>query len=238
MILIIKKKNRIYRKYQKDIWGICFTDYRATEIQKKYKKSWIIKFFLKIYKKKLERKWKKLKRYIYRIDIIDISHRKKKYNNRWLSIRFTRLYFLTLADHQFRAYFKRAQKNDGNLNNNFNYFLECRVLPIFYRTSFLSNLFLIISFIKNKFIYVNFNKVTYLNALVKIGSFITFKKKLKLYILNFLYKRLLVKAILFNKPRFLFISYKFAFAFIINKPRRNELVYPISLDIQRITGYY
>ena len=218
--------------------GICFTDYRATELNRKFEKSWIIRFFLKIYKKKLEKRWKNLRRYIYRIDIIDITQRKKKYNKRWLSIRFTRLYFLTLADHQFRLYFRKAQKLQGNLNTNISYLLEARLLPIFYRTSFLSNPFIIITFIKNNNLLINFSKITFVNALVNIGSIISFKKKLKKYIFNFLYKRLMIKAILFNKPQFLFVSYKFAFAFIINKPKKNNLVYPINLDIQRITGYY
>jgi hypothetical protein len=39
MILIIKKKNRFYRKYQKDLWGLCFIDYKATELNKNFKKS-------------------------------------------------------------------------------------------------------------------------------------------------------------------------------------------------------
>lgn len=120
--------------------------------------------------------------------------------------RFTRLYFLTLADHQFRLFFKKAQKNQGNLDINISYFLEGRILPLFYRTSFLSNPFIIISFIKNKNVFVNFNLVNYCNALVNIGSFISFKKKLKKYIFNFLFKRLIIKAILFNKPKFLFVA--------------------------------
>ena len=218
MILIIKKKNRFYRKYQKDLWGICFTDYRASEINKKFEKSWIIRFFLKIYKKKIEKKWKRMRRYIYRIDIIDIIQRKKKYNKRWLSVRFTRLYFLTLQDHQFRQMFKKARKLEGNLNTNYCHLLEARLLPIFYRTNYLANLFVIISFIKNKNCYINFKKISYCNAVINVGAFISFKKKLKRYIFNFLYKRLLVKAILFNRPRYLFISYKFAFAFIMKKP--------------------
>jgi ribosomal protein S4 len=238
MILIIKKKNRFYRKYQKDLWGLCFTDYKATEKNKNFKKSWIIRFFLKIYKKRIERRWKRLRRYIYRIDIIDLRYRKKKYNKRWLSIRFTRLYFLTLQDHQFRQLFKKAQKLTGNLNTNYCYLLEGRLLPIFYRTNFLASLFVIINFIKNKNVLINFKKITYVNTLINIGSFITFRKKLKRYMFSFLYKRILVKAILFNRPRYLFISYKYAFAYIFKKLKKKDLVYPISLDIQRISGYY
>lgn len=69
-------------------------------------------------------KWKKLRRYIYRIDIIDIKQRKKKYNKRWLSIRLTRLYFLTLHDYQFRKLFTRARKITGDLESNYCYLLE------------------------------------------------------------------------------------------------------------------
>jgi hypothetical protein len=116
--------------------------------------------------------------------------------------------------------------------------LEGRLLPIFYRTNFLANLFVIISFIKNKNVFINFKKISYSNALVQVGSFITFKKKLKKYIFNFLYKRIIAKAILFNRPRYLFISYIFAFSFILKKPKKKDLIYPIAIDIQRITGYY
>jgi ribosomal protein S4 len=207
-------------------------------LNKNFKKSWILRFFLKIYKKRIERRWRRLRRYIYRIDIIDLIFRKKKYNKRWLSIRFTRLYFLTLQDHQFRQLFKKAQKLTGNLNTNYCHLLEGRLLPIFYRTNFLASLFVIINFIKNKNVLINFKKVTYVNTLVNIGSFLTFKKKLKRYMFSFLYKRILVKAVLFNRPRYLFISYLYAFAYILKKFKKSDLVYPINLDIQRISGYY
>jgi hypothetical protein len=121
---------------------------------------------------------------------------------------------------------------------NYCHLLEGRLLPIFYRTNFLASLFIIINFIKNKNVFVNFKNITYVNTLVKIGSFITFKKKLKKYMFSFLYKRILVKAILFNRPRYLFISYLFSFAYMIKKPKKEDLVYPINLDIQRISGYY
>ena len=90
--------------------------------------------------------------------------------------RFTRLYFLTLADHQFRLYFKKAQKNQGNPNDNISYFLEARLLPLFYRTSFLSNPFIIINFIKNNNVLINFIKINFCNALIKLGSLLHLKK--------------------------------------------------------------
>jgi hypothetical protein len=59
-----------------------------------------------------------------------------------------------------------------------------------------------------------------------------------LWIRYHLYKRLSLRSILFNTPRFLFISFKFWAAFLIKKPKRKDLIYPISIDIQRISGYY
>jgi hypothetical protein len=53
-----------------------------------------------------------------------------------------------------------------------------------------------------------------------------------------LYKRLSLKSILFNTPRFLFISFRFWTVFLLKKPKKKDLVYPISIDIQRISGYY
>jgi len=238
MILVIKKKCRFYRRFEKDIWGICYNDHKGTAVELQYKKSWIVKFFLRIYKERIKRKWKRKRRYIYRIDIIDIFRKKKKYNIRWLSIRLTRLYFLTLQDYQFRKLFNNARKLTGDLETNYCHLLEGRILTIFYRTNFLADIFIIIQFIKNKHVFVNFKKLSYVNAIVNIGSFITFRKRLKKYMFRFLQKRLYIKAILLNKPRYMFISYLFTFAFMIKKPKKRDLVYPIALDIQRITGYY
>ena len=130
MILLIKKKGDYYRRYKLDIWGLSFCNEKNSE---KYNhKSWLLRFFLKIYKKKIEKWWKSKRRYIYRIDIIDIAEKIKKWNKRWLSIRLCRLYFLTLQDHQFRNLFKKASKLSGDLSLNYCYLLECRTITMKY----------------------------------------------------------------------------------------------------------
>lgn len=235
MILLIKHKCRFYRRFERDIWGVCYTDHKANEFNLQYKRSWIVCFFLRIYRERMRRRWKRMRRYIYRIDIIDIMRRKKKYNKRWLSIRLTRLYFLTLQDYQFRKLFSRARKLNGDLGTNYCHLLEGRLLAVFYRTNFLADLFVIIPFIKNKHVLVNFKRLTYVNAVINIGSFITFKKKLKRYMFKFLQKRLLLHAMLFNKPRYMFISYLYAFAFLVKKPKKKR--FSISHSF-RYTTYY
>jgi len=233
MILLIKKKCKIYRRFELDIWGLSYIDLRAKK--NIYFKSWYLRFFFKIYLKRIERRWKRRRRYIYRIDIIDIIEIKKKYNKRWLSIRLTRLYFLTLQNYQFRQLFYKARKLNGDLESNYCFLLECRLLPLFYRTNFIGNLFEIIRFIKKNNVLINFKC---LNSIVNLGSIITFKKRELKYIKNLLKKRLKLDAILFNTPKYLFISFRFFFGLLLKKPIKNNFVYPINIDIQRITGYY
>jgi hypothetical protein len=62
------------------------------------------------------------RRYIYRIDIITHTVKKRRKNMRFLSLRLARLYFITLQDYQFRSIFRRASKLDGNLDNIIVYF--------------------------------------------------------------------------------------------------------------------
>ncbi len=236
MILLIKKKGDYYRRYKLDIWGLSFTDEKNSE--KFNHKSWLLRFFLKIYRKKIERWWKSRRRYIYRIDIIDLAVKIKKWNKRWLSIRLCRLYFLTLQDHQFRNMFKKASKLTGNLGLNYCYLLECRTITIIYRTNFLVNIFNCIRFVKKKRLFINKLCLNYVNATVPIGSMVTPAKIWRHWMRYHLFKRLTLKSILFNTPRFLFISYRFWVVFLLKKPKKQDLIYPISIDIQRISGYY
>jgi len=110
-------------------------------------------------------------------------------------------------------------------------------MAIFYRTNFLSNIFEIIQFIKDGNVLINWIISTNLNSSVSISSFITCYrytfKRLHLLLLRCLKDDI----ILFNTPKFLFISYYFLFAIIIKPPIKKDFVYPFALDIQRITGY-
>jgi len=76
MVLLIKKKNNAYRRFRKDIWGLCYDDDRAK--YRLYRQSWYLKFFFKIFLDKIANKWKRLRRFVYRIDKIDIDLKEKK----------------------------------------------------------------------------------------------------------------------------------------------------------------
>jgi len=179
-----------------------------------------------------------MRKYIYRIDVIKPKKKRRKLSRRFLTLRLARLYFLTLKDYQFRAFFRKASKLDGNLENNYCLLLECRILSLFYRTNFMPNFFEIIQFIRRKNVIIDGKyKSMHLNAHVPIYSFISFNPKYKTRIIKNLYKRLCAKAILFNAPKFLFVSYFFFFACLFKMPCRQDLVYPVGVDLYRLTGY-
>lgn len=120
MILTIKHKFNIYRRFEQDIWGMCYTDTRIKQLKTvkhfedvKLVKSPYFKFFYKLYYERKKKRELNRRRYIYRLDIIPFKRVRKKFKKRFLSIRLTRLYFLTFQDHQFRKLFKRSTKLDG-----------------------------------------------------------------------------------------------------------------------------
>lgn len=200
-------------------------------------KSWLLRFFFRLYTAALERRYERSRRYIYRIDLITHHKKTRKFNKRFLSLRIARLYFITLKDYQFRSLFRRASKLDGNLEQNYCLLLECRIMAIFYRTNFLCNIFEIIQFVKAGYVFINFKIVKHINSSIKNTSYITCSKNTISRLRSNLKKRLKFQLLLFNTPRFLFISYFFFFAYLCKLPKKKDFVYPFSLDIQRITGY-
>lgn len=249
MILTIKHKFILYRRFETDIWGYCYSNLRCVyfkllknkrSVQELYKlRSPLLKFFYKLYKEKTKQKLFKNKQLIYRIHGPLFQRRRKKFNMRFISIRLTRLYFLTFQDYQFRRLFRRAIKLDGDFEINYLRYLECRLLAIIHKLNYTHNIFWLLNFIKQKNnVFVDFKPVNKINFIVPVGQLINITKKWQLAFDYRLLKRLKYNLLLFNKPKFLFISYKCHFSYLMRFPRKRDIIYPFNLDIQRITGYY
>lgn len=195
-------------------------------------------FFFFANKKRKKKSWANRKRYVYRIDSPVSYKRKRKHNWKWVSVRIIRLYFLTIKDKQFRKLFKKASKLDGNLESNYCHLIEGRILHVLYRTNFLTNLFTTMDFIKYGNVLLNNLTVNFINILVNIGTIITLKQQWKKLLYKDLRKRVLIRAILFNTPKYMQVSFRLAYAILLKKPIKKDLVYPVRIDIQRITGFY
>jgi ribosomal protein S4 len=163
---------------------------------------------------------------------------KNRFKERFLSIRLTRLYFITFQDHQFRAMFKRASKLDGSMIQNYYYLLECRSLMILYRTLFAPTPFDAIKLIKNGFLFFDGDQIHSLHAPLIVGKFIHLAIELRFRVQCYLAIRSKGNAVLFNVPKFMFVSFYFIMAILLRLPQKKDFIYPITIDVQRITGYY
>lgn len=281
MVLTIKHKLRVYRKYEHDIWGIAHTDRRVRQIRRRvyfdYKlylkfyysnrfntadKGWrrpdyhkmldnpdplsslrkfnspYFRVFYKIYLYRKSLREFNTRRFIYRLDIFPPIKKFRRKNYRFISVRLTRLYYLTFQDHQFRKLFRKASKMTGNMEDNYFGFLEGRLSAVFYRTNWLANIFEIMRFIRDGHVYVNFQPVSNINYRVSLGEFVSFNRKFKHRLYFFLRERLNYGAIIFPPPAYMFMCYGLRFCYIMRPPLWKDLVYTFPLDTQRLTGYY
>lgn len=217
MILIVRHKFSHYRRFELDLWGVCFTDSRAEKL--KYSitfsdlvlliRSAYFKFFYTLWHKRRLRRLARRRKFTYRLDVKPIQKRGRKFNARFLSIRLTRLYFLTFQDHQFRRMFRLARLMDGNFERNFFMLLEGRMVSILYRSNFVSNLFDAIKYVRAGFVVVDESIISSLNRLVIPGSVMTFGSVYRRRVRRFLQVRSSGRALLFNTPRFIFSSFFF-----------------------------
>lgn len=132
MVLTVKHKWQLYRRWKCDIWGFKYTDEHCRLIYTNAgKRKWfgrlLPKFKVDIYNMHLlqspylqiffkiwwhkRKTWRKTTtRLIYKFDRPPAYRRWREFNRRFASIRLTRLYFLTFQDHQFRKLFRTTAK--------------------------------------------------------------------------------------------------------------------------------
>jgi len=65
----------------------------------------------------------------------------KKLNKKFISLRLTKLFFITLSYKQFRRLGLKAKSNDGFFEQNYLILLEGRILSIIYRSAFMAIFF-------------------------------------------------------------------------------------------------
>lgn len=229
MVLTIHRYFRIYRRFELDIWGLSFSNmnllYKATS------------FFFKIHLINRARKASRSKRYVYRVDLINPGKRHKRLKSTFASLRLLKLFYLTLSYKRFSFIASLASRMDGYFQSIFCRLLEGRLVPFFYRTNFLYNMFEIIELVKNKIMYVNGRMKSYVNSSVFIGDFVTFQTYLWPVFRRSLVKRSMNKTFVFNTPRFLYVNYKLFFSVFVTNVYNRDLAFPINLDLYRLTSF-
>lgn len=262
MVLTIKHKMIIYRRYRCDIWGYCFTNMECKIIYNNIgkrtwfgKKLWplritksnlyvhiknkILRFFYLRWISWRRSKRFKRKRYVYRFVAPRPYYKQLKFNKRFHSIRLTRLYFLTFNEKRFRMMLRKAAKKDGNFETNYLQYLEGRIYALIYRLNFTSDLFWLLNFVKHGLnVLTEVIKIRGINVVLKIGEVLKLGKKWQTKFSINIKERIRYRTLLFPPPKFIYHCYTFFYFYLMRFPQRKDLVYPISIDLQRVTGYY
>lgn len=197
----------------------------------------IFDFFYNNYVMRQQYKMRARRRYIYRVDIIQRRVFKKKIKKRFVSLRLVKLFYLTMHYHQFRQLARRTRVLDGCYEHNFLLALEGRLISFIYRTSFLPNIFQCIQLVRRGGVMVEKSLQHHVNYRVAINTVIKFTSLVKRLVYISLLYRLGRDLVLFNPPRYIFASYSFLYCYMKRPPRRRDLVFPISIDMYRATGY-
>lgn len=253
MVINVKFKNAYYRRYRQDIWGVVqYTIHcrkpkliRKQSWFKKYeptpfglKRCFIVKFFYAIYRRKMDLFIESKKRYIYRVVKKPRVVIPKKMKPRFVSVRLTRIYFISLKDHQFRRILKRCAFLDGNMEDHYLYALEGRLLNVVYRCNYFHNFYEAMDVIKKGFFTVDRKVVTSINYKVPLFTFLRLDRDWIPFMKAMLKHRAKDCSFLFPTPKYIYISYVFFFSYLISLPKKDQLVYPFDIDIYRLTGYF
>jgi len=137
-----------------------------------------LKFFFRLNYERARRKMQASRRLVYKFQGPGFVRKRRKFNWRFISIRLTRLYFLTYQDFQFRSLRKKASKLDGNYELNYIRFLEGRLFALLLRLNYSHNVFWLLRFLKTKFnVFINKAPINYPNYLVAVGDLILINRK-------------------------------------------------------------
>jgi hypothetical protein len=110
-------------------------------------------------------------------------------------------------------------------------------MSFLYRTSLISSPFQCIEVIKKGYVFINLKNIFNIKSKVNINNLLNFLPLGKKYIYISLLNRLSKRRSLFNPPYFVFVSYLFLFTYLNRFPRSKDMIYPISIDINRASGY-
>lgn len=230
MVLQVKFRIKLYRRFEKDIWGLARTKLQA---RNKY-----LLYLYKIFLFKAARRRQAQGNFIYDEVFIFKRQGKKKMKKRFLSLRLVKLFYLTMSYRQFRRLSRLAGREEGFFQSNFCHRLEGRACVVLYRSNLVANMFMAIHLVKYSSIWVNKKLISSSNYLVKIGDIVTLFYNFCSLLRFHLFLRLLRKSVYFSMPRHMFISYKIFLITMVEYPKDQDLAFPTKMDIYRLSGYY
>lgn len=178
-------------------------------------------------------------RHIYRIDHDQPARIRKRHDWDYLTRKLSRLFYLTLSYSQFRRLAGVATKKEGSWESSFIMLIENRVIGMLYRMQVNMNIFELRWFVSLGNVLVNNKRISYYNAAVNYYDIMRFNNRISLFLRMQVVERFKAGAFYFGIPRYMFVSYKYMFAFVFQEPKRKDLVFPIkAVDVYRSGDYH
>jgi ribosomal protein S4 len=232
VLKVIWRKVRLYKRFEMDIWG-------RRLLYSFGKSSRMAQLFNAWDAEREEYRTGRRSRLVYRVDIDQPARIHKRQKWAFVTRRLSRLFYLTLSYAQFRKLAKVASRLEGSWESSFIMLVENRVLGMLYRMQINMNVFELRWFVLRGNVFLNNRAVTYYNAAVDYFVILRIKEKLVIKLRAALVERFKIEALYFGIPKYMFVSYKYMFAFVYKEPKRSDLSFPIkAIDVYRSADFY
>lgn len=205
-------------------------------------KSKISRRLVKIFKTIVRRKPLVKKRYFRNFFIYDPRYGFQKYkkfkaNFEFVSVRVIKLFYIIYNYKQLKKIIRKSNLKNGMFDQNFFYFIECKLPSYIYRTSLFSTLFDSIKMVKGGNVWINkkYKPLLYYN--VNLFDIVGYRPLYKSFIFWNYFRRLRRKAILFMNPRCIYLSYIFFFTILLKRFKKKDIINTFSVDYFRCLSF-
>jgi len=226
---VVRNKNIFYKKTLTDVWGYFYTYFKISKVVN----------FMRVIRNETRARSRYYKRdFIFTYRRRRRFRRMKKFKENFIERRYLKNFYLVLTYKNFRRYMNLASRKLGYYYGNYFSLLEGRIYMMAYRSTFITNLFIIRYVIDKGLFTINGKVRRHYNFSLQPGDLFQVSFDYK----EFFYKDLLLRLeknnIFFKVPNYLFPNFNFMFVFFWRYPRINDLVFPVDLDIQLGSEYY
>lgn len=226
---VVRNKNIFYKKTLTDVWGHFYAYYKITKAVN----------FMRV----IKADGRARRRYYRRQFVFNFRRRRrfrrmKKFKDNFIERRYLKNFYLVLTYKNFRRYMDLAIRKMGYYYGNYFSLLEGRIFMMAYRSTFITNLF-IIRYVVDKGLFTINGKIRrHYNYSLVPGDVFSVSFDYKSFFYNDLLLRLEKNNIFYKVPNYLFPNFNFMFVFFYRFPTIDDLVFPIELDIQLGSEYY
>lgn len=222
MSCIVRNRHKFYKKTLIDLWNYHLSYLKVSKA---------VNFMRIIKSESKARKWYYKREFIFTYKRRRRFRRAKRFKENFIDRRYLRNFYLVLTYKIFRKYMNSANKKAGYYYGNYFTMLEGRIFMMAYRSTFITNIFLIRYVIKQGLFTVNGLVRYHYNYILKPGDIFQVSFNYKKLFCEDLLMRLKKKNIFYRAPNYLFTNFNFMFVFFWRFPKLKDLVYPINLDL-------